>query len=41
LAELLAALDHPPIAIAPTDPNGSANLNQLIGVLREFGNERT
>ena len=41
LAELLAALDHPPIAIAPSDPHGSANLNQLIGVIREFSNERT
>ncbi len=40
LAELLAALDYPPIAIAPTDPLSSANLNQLIGVLRGFCNLR-
>ena len=35
-AELLAALDCPPIAIAATDPHASANLNQLIGALRGF-----
>jgi UDP-N-acetylglucosamine transferase subunit ALG13 len=40
-AELLAAMDHPPIATASADPHASANLNQLIGALRGFVNERT
>lgn len=35
-SELVAALDDPPIAVAPVDPSASANLNQLIGALKEF-----
>ncbi len=39
-SELVAALDNPPVTVAPVDPSASANLNQLIGALRKFVDER-